>query len=184
MNLELATRAGLPDALRVLLTDYPKADWQSDPGFDGLVAFWLDRHLMFRNILDRLNNDCEAFLDRKSPAKTFGTSVSRLGSMFVQGLHGHHQIEDTQYFPILSQKDTRLIHGFEILEKDHDAMDGILNSFVGAANDTLGGLDTANERNLAGAFHTQVTELTRLLDRHLTDEEELIVPVLLKFGTY
>ncbi|NCW70151.1 MAG: hemerythrin domain-containing protein, partial [Marivivens sp.] len=34
----------------------------------------------------------------------------------------------------------------------------------------------------AGALHAELEKLTRLMDRHLTDEEELVVPVILKFG--
>ena len=47
-DLALGVRAGLPDALRVLLADYPREGWESHPHFTGLVRFWLDRHLMFR----------------------------------------------------------------------------------------------------------------------------------------
>ena len=50
-NLALADRKKLPDALRVLLEDYPRDGWELDPGFDGLVRFWLDRHLMFRRLM-------------------------------------------------------------------------------------------------------------------------------------
>ncbi len=51
MDLPLETRAGLPDALRVLLRDYPRERWGGDPNFHGLVSFWLGMHLHFRDAL-------------------------------------------------------------------------------------------------------------------------------------
>jgi len=48
---DLRHRKGLPDALRVLLEQYPRALWESHQNFDGLTRFWLERHLMFRRAL-------------------------------------------------------------------------------------------------------------------------------------
>lgn len=183
-DLTLENRNGLPDALRVLLDAYPRQGWTQDPGFDGLIRFWLDRHLMFRRIMAEMQSSTELLLDRKAGAQQFAGQVSRYGGMFVNGLHEHHTIEDTYYFPKLQQKDTRVAKGFDILDADHHALDGHLSAFVDAANGVLGRLD---DRGLlqtnAGAFKDRLTEMERLLNRHLTDEEELIVPVILKYGS-
>ena len=37
-------------------------------------------------------------------------------------------------------------------------------------------------RDRLGAFHTSLTGFQGFLDRHLTDEEDLVVPVLLKYA--
>ena len=37
-------------------------------------------------------------------------------------------------------------------------------------------------RENTGKFEADLTQLEQLLDRHLNDEEKLIVPVILKFG--
>ncbi|WP_342077183.1 hemerythrin domain-containing protein [Yoonia sp. SS1-5] len=183
-DLALKDRDGLPDALRVLLADYPRDQWASDPGFDGLVRFWLDRHLMFRKLLANLQDDAEALLDARMDPQRYVAGLSRYGGMFVNGLHEHHTIEDTYYFPTLSQRDTRISRGFDILDRDHHDIDDYLNSFVAAANGTIKGLDDRDKlQNEVGHLRSEVLTLTALLNRHLTDEEELIVPVILKFGT-
>ena len=41
---------------------------------------------------------------------------------------------------------------------------------------------TESQQPRFGRFLEQLTLTNRLLDRHLTDEEELIVPVILKYG--
>lgn len=53
-TLDLDLRTGLPDALRVLLKEFPRDGWDDHPGIEGLVRFWLDRHMMFRRIIARL----------------------------------------------------------------------------------------------------------------------------------
>jgi hemerythrin-like domain-containing protein len=183
-NLALTDRAQLPDALRVLLADYPRAGWEDDPGFDGLIRFWLDRHLMFRRIMGEMRSGTEAMLDRKMAPDRYASMVSRYGGMFVNGLHEHHTIEDTYYFPKLATKDPRITRGFEILDKDHHAIDGFLAGFVDRANEVI---NTSADRDalqtVAGAFQEELTQLERLLNRHLVDEEDLIVPVILRYGS-
>lgn len=179
--LQLDLRRGLPDALKVLLAEYPRQGWPDDPGYHGLVSMWLDRHMMFRRLLDRLTDDAAARLDNKVDPQRYLAGLSRFGGMFVNELHGHHQIEDHHYFPKLSQKDSRIEAGFTLLDADHHAMDGLLNRFVDGANTLLqAGPDGTLTK--VGDFHGYLLDLQRLLDRHLVDEEELIVPVILKYG--
>lgn len=180
----LDLRSGLPDALRVLLEEYPRQDWEADPGFDGLLRFWLDRHQMFRKLLEMLRTEAEGVLDRKIAPEDYAGRLSHYGSMFLSNLHGHHQIEDHHYFPVLAARDARVAHGFEILDKDHHDLDFHLNDFAEKANATLQGLkDPILFGSNAGALRDKLSDFDRFLNRHLTDEEELVVPVILKYGT-
>lgn len=180
----IETRAGLPDALRVLLNDYPRANWAEAQGFDGLIRFWLQRHLMFRRILGALDDATRDGLDRKIDAQRLGATIARHGGLLVQELHTHHMIEDAHYFPVLQKRDKRIARGFDILDADHHALDAHLNAFTETANASLSalssGLDTVDP---AARFHKALQGLSGLLDRHLEDEEDLVVPVLLRYGT-
>ena len=183
-DLALETRDGLPDALRVLLDAYPRQGWSQDPGFDGLIRFWLDRHLMFRRLLAEMQAGTDRLLDRNADPRAFAGQVSRYGGMFVNGLHEHHMIEDAHYFPKLQAKDDRVARGFEILDADHHALDGHLAAFVDSANGVLSRLDDRNVmQDNAATFRASLGDMERLLNRHLTDEEDLIVPVILKYGS-
>jgi iron-sulfur cluster repair protein YtfE (RIC family) len=181
-DLSLDTRAGLPETLRLLLEEYPREGWQADPGFQGLVSFWLERHMMFRQLMARMTQDTEAFLDGSRDPRQFAQAVARYGGTFVNQLHGHHQIEDHHYFPILRTREPRIERGFDLLDADHHALDGILERFVGQANGAIEAAGTAQPRTAAGVLHKGLADLKRLIDRHLTDEEDLIVPVLLRDG--
>ena len=77
--------------------------------------------------------------------------------------------------------DTRLERGFEILETDHHALDGLLAGFADGANGVLRAEGEAR-RTAAGGFANDLERLERLLDRHLVDEEEIIAPVILRTG--
>ncbi|MEL6681984.1 MAG: hemerythrin domain-containing protein [Pseudomonadota bacterium] len=182
-NVALADRIGLPDALRVLLAEYPRDAWETDPGFDGLMRFWLERHLMFRRILKEIQGGTEELLDRSLEPSSYVAMVSRYGGMFVGGLHEHHTIEDTYYFPKIAKLDPRIEKGFAILDKDHHDIDGFIAAFVTQANsiiDVQDDRETLQDR--AGPFQTELVRLDGLLNRHLVDEEELIVPAILKYG--
>ena len=90
LTIDLENRAALPEALRVLLDEFPRDDWQAHPNFAGLVQFWLEKHLMFRKLLDMLQTDSEAMLDRSLDAQQYAARLSRFGGMMLNQLHGHH----------------------------------------------------------------------------------------------
>ncbi|SMY06647.1 hemerythrin domain-containing protein [Flavimaricola marinus] len=180
---DLAVRTALPDALRVLTEQWPRDEWEAHPNFEGLVRFWMERHMMFRKIMDLLQQDARSLIDGNMDSKDYAGRLSRFGGMFVNDLHGHHQIEDVHYFPKLSRSEPSVATGFEILDRDHHAIDAELERFVKGANGILQRLDDAKVlRERAGCFEADLTDVAALLDRHLLDEEDLVVPVILKHG--
>jgi hemerythrin-like domain-containing protein len=183
IDLALETRQALPDALRVLLAEYPRDAWEVDPQFSGLIRFWLDRHLMFRRLVGVMRDEAEKAIDRRIEDRVFGAHLARYGSMFVGELHGHHGIEDAHYFPVMKKLDSRVEKGFDILDRDHHALDAYLASFADAANAALRAVAEGRKaRDPIAAFRADLARMEGFLDRHLVDEEELVVPVLLKYA--
>lgn len=176
----LDTRTGLPEPLRVLLREFPREGWDR-ADLSPLIRFWLDRHMMFRRLTGKLERDARAALDGRIDLRAHAAALSRLGGTFVGELHGHHHVEDAHYFPVLARHDARLEAGFALLDTDHHALDGHLQVFVGAANAVLQA-DAAGRHDATGRLLAGIERLSPLLERHLTDEEDLIVPVLLKYG--
>ncbi len=177
---ELHQRERLPDALRVLLEQYPRALWQSHQNFDGLTRFWLERHLMFRRALGDWQRDTQAFIDKDRATRAHGKMTAQIGGFLINELHGHHQIEDAHYFPVLAQAEARLSHGFDLLDADHHALDAELAALTDAANMHLRVLsEDGDTRKSAGGMLRRLEQFERFLDRHLVDEEELVVPVIL-----
>ena len=182
-TIDLGKREKLPDALRVLLEEYPRDAWDANPNFSDLIRFWLERHLMFRRLLAAMKSDLEQTLDGEMEQDTYAARLSRYGSHFLNDLHAHHRIEDMHYFPHLKGLDTRLSRGFDILDNDHHAIDGHLNDFAGAANDVIQGVaSAAGDEDRVAAMAPVLVKTDLFLNRHLIDEEELVVPELLKFA--
>lgn len=175
--LALSLRKGLPPELLALLDDHPRAGWPDHPGFHGLVSFWLDRHMGFRHLMARIRTETEGLIDARTDPATFPQRLVPLGRRLVDELIGHHRIEDDAYFPELAALEPRLSRGFDILDADHHALDALLDGFVTGANVLL---QSPDMRAQAGRFHDSLAPFTAQLERHLGDEEDLILPIILK----
>jgi len=175
---DLEHRKGLPDTLRLLLDEYPRERWESHRNFDGLTRFWLDRHLAFRRLLPMLQERARGIIDRD--AEPDPRMLVRLAGSLINDLQGHHQIEDHHYFPMLAQTEPRLEHGFTLLDADHHALDAHLHALADHTNAVLRALrDGAPPREAAARLDAALTPFEGFLDRHLSDEEELVVPIIL-----
>ncbi|MBM2575261.1 hemerythrin domain-containing protein [Jannaschia sp. Os4] len=174
-DLNLATRTGLPPALRTLLVAHPRDGWAAHPEFGPLTRFWLERHLGFRRLLDALTADARARADGALDPRDHAVRLQRLGGAFLHGLEEHHGVEDHHYFPRLAALAPSLERGFALLDADHHRLHEELEGLAGAANAVLRG-------GAAGSLAERLEGMGRFLDRHLTDEEEVVVPVLLEVG--
>jgi hemerythrin-like domain-containing protein len=179
--LALARRSGWPDDLRVLLARFPREQWNAHPNLGEMTRFWLSRHAMFRELSGAIEQIAALFRAGKLPPEEFARKfVPRLQFMLDQ-LNVHHQIEDLHYFPIFRAADERLARGFDVLEDDHHHIHADMARTAETATALLrslqGGGDTVrrcgdNYADASGVF-------LKGLVRHLDDEEDLIVPLIL-----
>ncbi len=179
-DLALTARHRLPDPLRVLVETYPRLEWEAHPHFTELTRFWLQMHLGFRQMQGLLVDETQGFLDRGREPRAYAQGLARLASRYLNELHGHHNIEDHHFFPIMKTLDTRIAWGFDLLDADHQAMDGVIQQMAESTNAVLRAVrDGAPAEAASGALLGHLQGFGRMLDRHLTDEEELVVPVIL-----
>jgi hypothetical protein len=171
----------MPAAMRVLFGQYPRDSWEAHPGFREKTQHWLGAHQMFRRLGKLVRIETELYLDQRRAPEDYATRLSYYGDALVQNLHGHHGWEDHSYFPELSAADPRFDAGLKILEKDHEALDGVLDAFNSSANRAIEliHLDEKQARDEAGNLHGVAETIEALLVRHLSDEEELAVPIIL-----
>lgn len=175
----------LSDELHILLEDYPRDAWPGHPNFKDLTRQWMNAHDMFRHLSATVRHETELFLDDVRSEDEFARRLSHYGSKLVGYLHGHHAWEDYEFFPELSQADNRFDRGLEILEHDHVVLDDILNRFTNSANDIIQIAQSQTQakrdklKNLTGDLHYWSEGIEKLLDRHLADEEDLVVPIVL-----
>ena len=171
----------MPETMRVLLSDYPRDSWEAHPGFKEKTRHWLGAHQMFRKLGELVRSETELYLDRSREPDDYAARLSYYGNDLVANLHGHHTWEDNNYFPELSAADPRFDAGLEILEKDHQELDLVLDRFTDTANRAIKliQLDEHQAREEAGRLHGLAGTIEAFLERHLSDEEELAVPIIL-----
>lgn len=171
----------MPAEMHDLLSQYPRESWDAHPGFKDKTKHWLGAHRMFRQLSQLIRQDIEVYLDRQKDADAFAGRFGYYGDALVRNLHGHHGWEDHEYFPELSAADPRFNAGLEILETDHADLDKVLDDFVRTGNRTLKltQLDQQAAFDEAGKLHETAGAIEAFLKRHLSDEEDLAVPIIL-----
>ena len=171
----------LPPDMQRLLRDYPRDAWPDHPNFAASIRNWMGAHQMFRQLTALTRTETEAYLDKSRAPDDYAARLSHYGNLLVRNLHGHHGWEDHSFFPELSRADNRFDAGLDTLENDHLMLDDVLDRFTRQSNRVvkLIQLDEAQARSEAGAVHDLATGIEAFLERHLTDEEDLVVPILL-----
>jgi hypothetical protein len=180
---DLDRRDGWSKQLAFLLERHPRPTWPARQS--ATAEFWLSVH-------ERLRRDCAGI---RAAGDEHGSAPPRLAVVaaprlhgLVAAAHGHHQIEDFQYFPAFRRAEPRLSRGFDLLEHDHAE----LRREIDAALAALGELQAAAQRSndsttprfAAERYLRAAAALCGSLLRHLDDEEELVVPLLIERGDY
>ncbi len=183
-SLNLESRAGLPDDLRFLVEKYPRDSWTGHRNVHGMASMWLQRHDMFRELGGVLTGSIFDYREGRTSAQQFAQFFAPRLNFFLGQLDGHHNIEDQHYFPIFARVETRLKHGFDILDSDHHLIHDALEMNAQTANAFLQALtgDKDAQRYAADAYADQNSRLVAMLARHLDDEEDLIIPLILEKG--
>lgn len=172
----------MPDDMHVLLDAHPRESWETHPGFREKTRNWMGAHQMFRRLAELVRTETEEYFERSLEADAFASRLSRFGNLLVSNLHGHHGWEDHDFFPELSAADPRFDRGLELLENDHRDLDTVLDNFTRSANRAIKLIDLTDEtsaRNEAGALLDTEQMIEAFLERHLSDEEDLVVPIIL-----
>ena len=184
MSLDLQSRNGWPDELRLLIDRYPREIWTGHANLGEMAQFWLERHQSFRDLGKALSGATDDFREGKMPSEAFRRFFAPRLQFFLQNLEGHHQIEDLHFFPLFRTAEKRLIKGFDVLEGDHEAIHAEIIRTVESANGLLRTIESDGDaRHKATDAYADASEkLLKFLVRHLDDEEDLIMPVILDQG--
>lgn len=178
-------RPCLQDALRATLAglaQWPPQRWAEHPGYVGLASHWQDIHrAMVHNLgiversLRTLAEDGLADAERLRLAGQIGSAARQS----VDHLHGHHRLEDQTMFPQLMRASSSLARPLNLLEADHI----VLNALLGTFEHALARLPVAGAPASAWDDVAMAGErVARVARRHIEDEEEIVIPVVLGIG--
>ena len=186
--LSLDTRDGLPGEWLALLERHPRAGWPGHPGLGMTAQFWLERHAAFRRLGAALEEATQKFrgggLAAPGNAEDFQAWFAPRLQLLLAELNGHHQIEDLHYFPLFRRAEPRLVPGFALLDRDHKTLHLCLVETAEAANALLQALARSPDQaeGTAAAYAETSARLLTRMARHLDDEEDLVIPLLIKHG--
>lgn len=180
----LEQRSGLPEDLRWLADRYPRNEWQAHENIHGMAGFWLQRHDMFRELGGLLSGGIADYREGRLTAPEFARWFAPRLNHFLGNLDGHHNVEDQHYFPIFAKAESRLKRGFDILDADHHTIHDALERNAAAANAFVKALQESQDRQRFAAddYAGENDRLLAMLTRHLDDEEDLIIPLILDRG--
>jgi hemerythrin-like domain-containing protein len=188
LSFDLDQRTGWPEELRVLLKQYPRDTWSANTS--PLAQFWLEKHGMFRRQCEALQATNDEYRAERIGPQDFAVWAAPRLQTFIAHLHGHHQIEDYHYFPSFRASEPRLARGFETLEKDHLTLNAAIADVITAINELIATLHekgdvphlSDTQRHAGHRYVESSSLLYRRLSRHLDDEEDLIIPLMLDRG--
>ena len=171
----------MPDSIQAQLLKPSRENWSRHSRYDGKAKFFIDIHSrilamnqgLIQNLEKVLNNSPEA---ANSHPILHETLV--LGDGLIQFAHHHHHIEDDHYFPQFIQLEPKLEDAVRLLDGDHNALSVTLDDTERTLKQT-----TYAEKPYSslGLLHERAIDLNKLISRHLLDEEEIIIPILLKY---
>ncbi|WP_414897822.1 hemerythrin domain-containing protein [Rhodovulum sp. YEN HP10] len=177
----LDPREDLPEALRELLDACPRAVWASRPPDHASTRFWLDRHRMFRMLLARMEDGARDLESAGAPPEAGIRAVRRDAAILLNEVHGHQKVEELHYFPRLVTFEPGLGAAFAMLDADHQALDLHLKELAAAVAELIRAGPEDLERCI-GWLQLRLARFGSCLDRHLTDEEDIVLPILLRHG--
>ena len=184
----LDRRDGLPAAFRFLETGCPRSAWPT-MALHPLAQHWLDIHGWFRGQIAELEAIGGAWREGRIDAAAYRAAAPpRLGQL-LNNLHHHHTLETEQAFPMLMGAEPRMADGFALLDRDHDAIEHLLSAMAEAANALVqAGFDPGASASalppLAENLSDRIERGAALINNHLRDEEEIVVPVLTLRGAH
>ena len=180
--MDLAARRGLPDEMLYLRQALPRERW--DDGLPGTAAFWLQMHEGFRAHQRAMAGAAArwraGFLDPRGAHDALLPTLQA----FLQHLDGHHRVETGHYFPVFRRLEPRIEAGLDLLDRDHDAIHAHLQALYESGL-ALNRAVAANAPDAADLVHRLVEALDRagpLLLRHLEDEEDIVIPLMVLRG--
>ena len=137
---------------------------------------WLKVHTNIRKRQRILTQISEAYIDGEFDWAEYRSQILKRINMHILKLHQHHGIEDDGFFPEFIRMYPQLAPAFEILGHDHEYLNALLDKLQ-IQNDELAKSE-GEDKALAEQLHDTLVKVTDLLQQHLTDEEDLVIPIL------
>lgn len=153
----------------------PPNQWYSSD-YAYKTSGWLNVHTNIRKRQRILRQLSEEYLMGALNWDNYRPQILERIGIHVLKLHQHHSVEDHGFFPEFVSSYPQLKTGFEILERDHVRLNALLDELQGLNDELVKA--KVEDKALADRLHQNLIAGTDFLSQHLTDEEDLVVPIL------
>lgn len=173
-------RSGLPPGIRQTLLESTREDWAERPRYGGMASFLLGIHRDLLSGASLATERAQALLDTPKSELREALTASQLGPIanhLVSFAHHHHTIEDHDIFPQVALIYPAMVNAMALLDGDHRILNAALDD-AGNATRTLNSSDP--DRDQIGRIHDGCVAVQTIMNRHIWDEEEIIIPIFLK----
>lgn len=176
-------RKQLSPEIKQTLLESIRDDWPQHMRYGGMASFWLGIHNNLLQGTNQLADGFETLLD--SPPSEIQDALNakklqQLGNHLISHLHNHHEIEDHNYFPQFIQLYPNMEHAINLLDGDHQVLHQALDDTQLALVDLMA--QKPIDRDMIAQMAKSSRDLEKIITRHLWDEEEIIIPILLEHG--
>lgn len=174
-GLEAALRAEVPD-----LAQWPRARWPEHAKFDALASHWLGIHASMRQHWDVIAAGLAELADGNVAADRIAeqhAGIRTIAGHALQHAHGHHRLEDNHYFPRFRAAAPAIARPLALLDADHRVLEASLQEFSRFLGDSPAEPGTPDDY---APWAGSAGELARIMARHLDDEEDIIMPTILR----
>lgn len=185
-ELKLGKRRALPPELLFLTERHPREAWRGNPELAGTGEIWLGNHDHFRAVAGRIGHDLDRLRETGETTYDSSPALQRKIGGLLGGLDGHHRVEDHHYFPIFQRAEPRLARGFALLDGDHHILHDAIDELAATTQDVLRrlgqaeGVMTSDQKFAADELARVMARFAPLLTRHLADEEDIVIPLILE----
>ncbi len=176
----LARRSGLTEELRKLLFDTPKEEWAAHQNYWRGAEMWQGIHRSLLHESGLFVNGLEKLTDMPKGDMQSGlllNELRQLGAHLIGHAHVHHHVEDDHYFPRFKEVFPQLGRPIDLLDCDHRVLEETLDAIENHVRALHA--EKADRDQVAAALE-DARKLDRILTRHLADEEDIVIPALLK----
>ena len=172
-------RDTLSPFIRKTLLEITRDQWVGHPRYHSKASFFMNIHRDLLNGSAQLSQALEGLLDLpEGELVSLKTArITDFAGRLISFAHHHHEIEDHGYFPQFALLYPEIERALKLLDCDHRILDQALHDTEGALQQLT---NKKFSRDKLGELHRGSKALEDILNRHIWDEEEIIIPIFLK----
>ncbi|MEV6860414.1 hemerythrin domain-containing protein [Streptosporangium subroseum] len=138
-----------------------------------LLGFQINHRAMRGEVRRLAGLATELAAGRQSADAARTTAIAGFITTLSHGIHHHHTMEDQLLWPVI-QRSAGAEVDLRDLSDDHSELDSLLAE----VGDQAAAFVSAGD---ASALAASLTRLADMLDEHITEEERLIFPIIMKY---